>query len=394
MPARTPAATVGRSTLRTDEGQPALRSVAWLLPTVAAMAVAVPLTAQARPEVGGGPASDARPACTPTTTALQFDGGYKVSMCYRTTARRRGPGQVRHLGFGPGGTALVLPTRQRRGTRQGPGWLRDQRPPLGLRGAGHRPGVQPLGHRSERQTLDPRQQPARTDLNRQRQPGIQLRGRRQWRRRRWRRWRWRRILSARPSRAVRIGQQRSPQRGPETHAPGHRDQPGRRAVRHDDAALLPLLRLDDHHLGHPSRKRIHRGSFRVDVDDRVDQPDRTLAPGHLLLRRLRGLRVGRIGDEQQLLEWVPRSRCAGGAPRASSPVGVRRRHSPEGPGGASRGVGAESHLLSSTTSTFWQRTSLFWLGRTTRPSRPCTKKRLEQTSPLTIPGTPPTLLAG
>ena len=99
------------------------------------------------------------PGCTPTTTVLSFDGGYDVSMCYRTPD---GTGQVGNLGVGRVWPAVVLQPGQRGSAGQGAQRLLPQRLPLGLRGAGHHCRVQSPGDRPRRQTLDA-QQPARDD---------------------------------------------------------------------------------------------------------------------------------------------------------------------------------------------------------------------------------------
>ena len=58
-----------------------MRPVIWLALAALASGAAAPLAAQ---QQGRGPDSATTSGCTPTTTALRFDGGYEVSMCYVT----------------------------------------------------------------------------------------------------------------------------------------------------------------------------------------------------------------------------------------------------------------------------------------------------------------------
>ena len=79
------------------------------------------------PGVGAASTTGSRPGSTAAVLRLHSDNdGASVRRRLRGqhvlphAGRRRGPGQVRRLGFGSGGPALVLRPRERRGAGQGP----------------------------------------------------------------------------------------------------------------------------------------------------------------------------------------------------------------------------------------------------------------------------------
>ena len=116
-----------------------------------------------------------------------------------------------------------------------------------------------------------------------------------------------------PGSSVAYGERERPGCGGVVHPVNDGAQRGGRGRCGDDAALLPVVGLDDHDVRYAGGYGCGRDACRFGEQQRIGGPDRAVVGGKLLLRRVRGRGGRRVGHDGTTARRPCRSTC--GSPR-------------------------------------------------------------------------------